>query len=145
MGGNRYLTLRQVQRELRLTGDEVATLVETGELPAFSVLGHLRVERGALEQFVRRCYVPSPEAGGSEPTVRCETLTRQQRAILALLADGRSNVEIAEKLTVEVSTVKSHVSRLLQRFDLRDREQLIAFAWRTGMVGPSGVPEIGVE
>jgi len=54
--------------------------------------------------------------------------------VLELVAQGRSNAEIAEELSVEVSTVKSHVSRLLSRLDCRDRENLIAFAWRSRLV-----------
>jgi DNA-binding NarL/FixJ family response regulator len=61
-------------------------------------------------------------------------LTPQMQRVLELVAWGRSNAEIAEELTVEVSTVKSHVSRLLSRLDCRDRQQLIAFAWSTGVV-----------
>jgi DNA-binding NarL/FixJ family response regulator len=63
-------------------------------------------------------------------------LTPQMRRVLELVASGRSNSEIAEELTIEVSTVKSHVSRLLSRLDCRDRENLIAFAWRSGVVRP---------
>jgi len=61
-------------------------------------------------------------------------LTPQMQRVLELVAWGRSNAEIAEELTVEVSTVKSHVSRLLSRLDCRDRQHLIAFAWSTGLV-----------
>jgi excisionase family DNA binding protein len=63
-----------------------------------------------------------------------EELTGQQQRILELVGQGLSNAEIAASLNVEISTVKSHVSRLLQRFALRDREQLIVLAWRTGLM-----------
>ena len=61
-------------------------------------------------------------------------LTGQQQRILQLVGQGLSNTEIAATLTVEVSTVKSHVSRILQRCALRDREQLIVLAWKSGLM-----------
>ncbi|HYU83774.1 MAG TPA: LuxR C-terminal-related transcriptional regulator [Kribbellaceae bacterium] len=61
-------------------------------------------------------------------------LTGQQRRILRLVGQGMSNAEIAANLSLEISTVKSHVSRLLQRCGLRDREQLIVLAWRSGLM-----------
>jgi DNA-binding CsgD family transcriptional regulator len=61
-------------------------------------------------------------------------LTTQQERVLRLLGQGLSNAEIAQSLSIEVCTVKSHVSRLLMRLNLRNREQLIAFAWRHGLL-----------
>lgn len=149
--GKRYLTLPRVQRELGLSPAQVNALVASGELPAFEVLGQWRVERAMLDLFVERRYAtstpaPAPETppGPEAPlTVAVEAprgacLSPQQRVILRLVGDGMSNAEIAAALCLEVSTVKTHVSRLLQRFGVRDREQLIAYAWRTGLVGPSG-------
>lgn len=62
------------------------------------------------------------------------TLTDRQRRILKLVGEAMSNAEIAANLSLEISTVKSHVSRILQRCDLRDREQLIVLAWRSGLM-----------
>ena len=59
-------------------------------------------------------------------------LTPQQQRIGRLLADGLSNAEIAGRLNLQVSTVKTHISRMLQRLNLRDRHQLIAYIWRSG-------------
>lgn len=146
MCGRRYLTLRDVQAALSLSPGQVLALVASGALPAFQVLGEWRVEDRMLELYVERCYQRATVAAApAGETLRGANLTRQQAAILELLADGLSNAEIADRLTVEVSTVKTHVSRLLQRFDLRDREQLIAYAWRNGLAGRSGVAEIVVE
>jgi DNA-binding NarL/FixJ family response regulator len=55
-----------------------------------------------------------------------------------LIATGMSNAEVAAELTLEVSTVKSHISRLLSRLGLPNRERLIAFAWRSGVVDREG-------
>ncbi|WP_456787720.1 response regulator transcription factor [Cellulomonas sp. P5_C5] len=65
-------------------------------------------------------------------------LTAQQRRVLALVGLGLSNSQVAERLTVEVSTVKSHVQRLLRALDLPDRGHLIAYAWQTGLLHPPG-------
>jgi DNA-binding NarL/FixJ family response regulator len=73
-----------------------------------------------------------------------EDLTEQQQRIFGLVGQGLSNAEIASALTVEISTVKSHVSRMLQRCALRDREQLIVLAWRSGFMARSdyGLKEV---
>ncbi len=166
MTEERFLPLAIVQQELSLSQEQVVTLITNGELPAVRLLGLWRVERSALEQFIRRLYIstaqdlcrssdktPPPAVGdvrrpedvrsasGREHRDRHADLTPQMRRVLDLVAAGRSNSEIAEELTVEVSTVKSHVSRLLSRLDCRDRENLIAFAWRSGLVhGPDADP-----
>lgn len=60
-------------------------------------------------------------------------LSGQQERVLLLLAEGLSNAEIAQALHLEITTVKSHVSRMLQRLGLRNREGLIVYAWRLGL------------
>ncbi|MFC8192060.1 LuxR C-terminal-related transcriptional regulator [Cellulomonas sp. NPDC057328] len=65
-------------------------------------------------------------------------LTHQQRRVLALIGEGLPNDEIAARLSLQVSTVKSHVARLLLRLDLPDRGRLIAHAWRSGLLEPTG-------
>lgn len=61
-------------------------------------------------------------------------LTDQQKRIAKLVGSGMSNAEIAAHLSVEISTVKSHVSRILQRCAVRDRAQLIVKVWRSGFM-----------
>lgn len=60
-------------------------------------------------------------------------LSPQQRTVLALLAQGKTNAAIASDLTISAATVKFHVSKLLERLDLSDRGQLIAYAHSHGI------------
>ena len=83
--------------------------------------------------FVRQgASVPAPDGD------RLAGLTEREREVLALVARGRSNAELAAELGVEVTTVKTHVSRLLTKLGARDRAQLVVLAYETGLVTPSG-------
>jgi DNA-binding NarL/FixJ family response regulator len=70
------------------------------------------------------------------------TLTPREVEVLALLARGLSNAELAESLHLSDATVKTHVARILSKLRLRDRAQAIVVAYETGLVTPGspGVP-----
>jgi len=89
-----------------------------------------RVTRRMLELFGDR--LPATDAPGENTLA---TLTPREREILTAIGEGLSNGEIAERFVVAESTVKTHVGRVLQKLDLRDRVQAVIFAYEYGLVG----------
>ncbi len=87
------------------------------------------VTRKLLEEFTKTSAVPQPNAGISDLTEREEEVLRQ-------LARGFSNSEIAEELFVSETTVKTHVSHILTKLELRDRVQAVVVAYESGLVVP---------
>ncbi len=88
------------------------------------------VTRRLVEQFVRR-----PPPGARVPPGLAE-LTARELGVLRLVAQARSNAEIATELVVSEATVKSHVNRILGKLDLRDRAQAIVLAYESGFIQP---------
>jgi DNA-binding NarL/FixJ family response regulator len=88
------------------------------------------ITRRLIEDFVSRA--PRPPA--APPGV----LTGREVEVLRLLAAGLTNAEIAERLFVGHSTVKTHVTRLLTKLGLRDRAQAVVYAYESGLVQPGG-------
>nr|WP_155073148.1 response regulator transcription factor [Streptomyces taklimakanensis] len=85
-----------------------------------------------LQEEIARALLSQEEAGGSG---RGTTLTERERQVLALIADGRSNREIARRLVLSEKTVKTHVSNILMKLDLADRTQAALWAVRHGVTG----------
>lgn len=70
-----------------------------------------------------------------------ELLSEREQQVLLLVGDGRSNREIARTLRVSEATVKSHVSRVLAKLELRDRVHAAQLVWRLGLGSPSLLPQ----
>jgi DNA-binding NarL/FixJ family response regulator len=85
--------------------------------------------RRLLDRYVER---PLPSARPA----RLDTTTDRELDVLRLVAAGRSNAEIAGELFLSEATVKTYVSRMLTKLDLRDRLQLAVFAYQCGLVTP---------
>lgn len=92
-----------------------------------------RVTRRLLDTFAQRM----PTATQASRDERLAQLTDREREVLQALAVGQSNQEIAASLVLSEATVKTHISRILTKLDLRDRVQAVIFAYETRLVEPS--------
>lgn len=77
-------------------------------------------------------YVNRPAVTGQ----RLDRLTERETEVLALVARGMSNTEIATALTISIKTVKTHIGSLLAKLHARDRSHLVITAYETGLVAP---------
>lgn len=87
-----------------------------------------------LERFAGRLPA-GPEDSAEDP--RLSLLTAREREVLIEMARGLSNAEIAQRLYLSESTVKTHVGRILPKLGLRDRVQAVVFAYETRLIHPA--------
>ena len=89
------------------------------------------VTRRLIREFVAQPgrHRPPPE--------QLAELTEREREVLALVAQGLSNPEIAERLVISPATAKTHVSRTMMKLHAHDRAQLVVLAYETGLVRPA--------
>ncbi|WP_433328593.1 response regulator [Spirillospora sp. CA-294931] len=90
------------------------------------------VTRGVIAMFSQVRHHPEAQADGQDLAI----LTPREREVLALVASGLSNEEIAVHLGMSPLTAKTHVGRTMTKLALRDRAQLVVFAYESGLVRP---------
>jgi len=90
------------------------------------------VTRRLIAEFAR---MGAPRSPGRK---QLEGLTERESEVLALVARGMSNAEIANHLVVAEQTIKTHVGRILMKLGLRDRTQAVVLAYESGLVHPGG-------
>jgi DNA-binding NarL/FixJ family response regulator len=151
-------------REIRSTLPETQVLALTSVLEDDSVIG--AVQAGAVGYLLKDTQADAlcaairaaadgkvqlaPEAAARLvrevriPTQATETpaLTAREQDVLALVARGRSNREIARELVIAEKTVKTHVSAILAKLDLRSRTQAALYAVQQGLVPEEGIGEL---
>jgi DNA-binding NarL/FixJ family response regulator len=99
--------------------------------------GEALLSPGATRRVIAQ-VIGRPAGPRSDPAALRE-LTPREREVMALVADGLTNDEIAERLVVSPLTAKTHVSRIMLKLGARDRAQLVVIAYQSGLVrAPSG-------
>lgn len=97
---------------------------------------------GWLSRRIGALYVRRHREGRARATRQStagdafSTLSAREREVLLLVAEGLDNTAIAERLYISESTAKKHVHALYEKTELRTRAQLVAWAWRAGLVTP---------
>ncbi|MEU0076007.1 response regulator transcription factor [Streptomyces sp. NPDC006332] len=89
------------------------------------------VARRLIDRYVTGAVAPLADT-------RLDTLTDREREVLCLVGRGLNNVEIAEKLFLGETTIKTHVARILAKLHIRDRIQAVVLAYECGLVRPGG-------
>lgn len=120
-------------------GDEIVRAVE--DVMSGQAGLSPQVQRRLLERFAEAPSVtpdPVPPAAPAAPPQPPDGLTARETEVLALVAEGLSNPEIARTLHVSTATVKTHINNLFAKAGLRDRAQAIHYAFRHGIGRPPG-------
>jgi DNA-binding NarL/FixJ family response regulator len=92
-----------------------------------------RLTRRLIAEFAARAKQP-------KPADQLDVLTERERQVMALVAGGLTNHEIAGRLVMSPATARTHVSRAMTKLGARDRTQLAVFAYETGLVRPGWSP-----
>ncbi len=93
------------------------------------------VTRRLLSKFVQ--HLPDPASQPTPEHPGLQLLTPREREVMIEVARSHSNAEIAERLVLSEATVKTHVGRILAKLSLRDRVQIVVFAYENGLIRPA--------
>ena len=97
--------------------------------------GEVWIERSMMGSMIQEFNKPAmvdPEVS------KIESLTDREREVIALIGEGLKNKQVGERLFISETTVKTHVTHILQKLNLRDRVQAVVFAYRTGAFTDDG-------
>ncbi len=96
--------------------------------------GEALLSPGATRRLIAE-FASRPERRTATPSTLA-VLTGREREVLALIATGASNDEIAQRLVISPATVRTHITRVLSKLGARDRAQLVVMAFEAGLVAP---------
>ncbi|MFJ8045545.1 response regulator [Kitasatospora sp. NPDC096147] len=99
--------------------------------------GEALLSPAATRAVIDRLLAQPGPAAAAPPSARLAVLTAREREVMAMAATGLTNEEIAERMVVSPFTVRTHVHRAMAKLDARDRAQLVAIAYQSGLVPPS--------
>ena len=112
-----------------IPADDLVTAIRT------VAAGEAVVAPRILKRLLDRFAAALPDPHETTPTALA-TLTEREREVLVQVARGLSNAEIARKLSVSETTIKTHVGHVLTKLGLRDRVQAVVLAYESGLVRP---------
>lgn len=95
--------------------------------------GEPRLHPDIARKLMEAMRTPQPAEVGREAPAAAGDLTERERQVVSLVAQGRSNSEIAEALVISDKTVKTHISNILSKLSLQDRTQLAIYAIKYGL------------
>jgi len=88
-----------------------------------------------VARILQEDYIGRLQQRGLEDSY--DLLSDREREVLQMIAEGRSNKEVASLLNISLTTVETHRAHILQKLDLRDRVQAVIYAYETGLASPS--------
>ena len=94
-------------------------------------MGSLSVSQEVTQTLLQKLRYPTPTSQSN-----LSALTERELDVLRALGQGLANQEIAEKLNIEITTVRSHISRILNKLNLDNRTQAALYAVESGLVQP---------
>jgi DNA-binding NarL/FixJ family response regulator len=117
-----------------------ATSDQIREALRAAVRGEAAIDPAVQHHLVNSIARTAPLRWSPPEEALPDDLTPREAEVLGLVAEGLSNAEIAARLTVSETTVKSHINHLYTKIGARDRAQAVAYAYKKGLAGAAGGP-----